>query len=835
MTGAGGGDRRGAPIGGHRLLSNGRSLALVTPSAEIDWWCAPEPDSPPLLWSLLDRGGAAARWLGARYASTTGPPAGPVARGVIMVDGCRVACRDGLLDVDGTACLVRLVRSDGGEVRLRHRLAVGGFARGWGVADNAGFQLDGSTVGVTGGTSTADAGWLVTTVGAGPDRWAGLVVTAGPAAIDVGQAMARLDDAEQVVARRLRRARLPRHHPGRAADALAVLDACTYQPTGAVVAAATTSLPEAPGADRQFDYRYCWLRDAALATSVASLLGQRDIARRYLEFLGRVVGSDPQLRTPVVDVRGETVPDEETVDGVEGWGGSLPIRVGNGASGQLQYDAWGLVVEAISVHLQTGGSLDDATWSLVRTLADRIAADEPEASAGIWELREPRLLVSGDIGRWLVLDRAVWIARGWRPRTRRRHWKRARATTRARVLSAIDQHGRLPQAYGEEHRPDASALMVPLFGLLRRGDPRAARLTTAILDELGAGPYVYRYPPGGADGFSGTEGTFVPMAWWAVGALAVTGRVREAEARADELCAALPPLVSEEVDPVDGTALGNLPLVWSHMEMARALYLLDAARLRHRYGPVVLSAWRLGRYASLRWRKHESSTTSTRRRPAADHAADHAADRATDQEETDMDSQEPRLGRRLRARPSGAAARTIRPASTGIGRSGSPEAEAVSDALRRGADQFLTRRRRTAALSLASIASLGVVAAYQNGLLRHLPEPPLPGLDADRVDASGEAYQYLKTPDAALGIASTAVTLILAGMGDADRSQRRRWIPLALAAKALVDAAFGLFLTAEQATKHRKFCSWCLIAAVANLATVPQTWPEARAAWRRRA
>ncbi len=191
-------------------------------------------------------------------------------------------------------------------------------------------------------------------------------------------------------------------------------------------------------------------------------------------------------------------------------------------------------------------------------------------------------------------------------------------------------------------------------------------------------------------------------------------------------------------------------------------------------------------------------------------------------------------GPTTRRRPSGPPATTIQPSSSGIGRDSTAAAEAVSDALRRGADEFLTRRRRTAALSLLSIGSLGVVAAYQNGLLRHLPEPPLPLLDADRVDASGEAYQYLKTPDAALGIASTAVTLILAGMGDADRSRRRRWIPLALAAKTVSDAAFGLFLTAEQATKHKKFCSWCLLAALANVATVPQALPEARAAWRAR-
>jgi len=183
-----------------------------------------------------------------------------------------------------------------------------------------------------------------------------------------------------------------------------------------------------------------------------------------------------------------------------------------------------------------------------------------------------------------------------------------------------------------------------------------------------------------------------------------------------------------------------------------------------------------------------------------------------------------------RKRPAGPNTDDIPKSGGGIGRSTSPEAEAVSDALRRGDDPYLRLRRRSAALSLASIASLGLVAAYQYGLIRHLPEPPLPGLDADRVDASGEAYQYFKTPDAALGIASNAATLILIGMGGADRRSKARWIPIALAAKGALDAVAGVYLTVEQATKHRKFCSWCLLAALANVAAAPQMWPEAKAA-----
>ncbi|MDP9389268.1 MAG: vitamin K epoxide reductase [Actinomycetota bacterium] len=186
----------------------------------------------------------------------------------------------------------------------------------------------------------------------------------------------------------------------------------------------------------------------------------------------------------------------------------------------------------------------------------------------------------------------------------------------------------------------------------------------------------------------------------------------------------------------------------------------------------------------------------------------------------------------LRKDPAGPPAAEVRGSPGGIGRSTSPAAEAVSDDLRRSAAAHVQGRRRVAGLTLGAMGSLGMVAAYQFGLVRRLPEPPVPIFDAMRVDASGEAYQYLKTPDAALGLVSTAATLLLAGTGDGDRWRTRPWLPLAMAAKVAGDAAFGAFLTAEQASKHRRFCSWCLAAAVASVAAVPPALPEARAAWR---
>lgn len=278
----------------------------------------------------------------------------------------------------------------------------------------------------------------------------------------------------------------------------------------------------------------------------------------------------------------------------------------------MQHDALGLLLEGISVHLQTGATLDDDSWSLVRAAADRAASAARGPTSGIWELREPRDLLSADIGRWICLDRAIWIARGWRPWTRRRHWKQAREELRSRVLGAIDTDGGLPQAYDGAACPDASALMAVVFGMLSHRDPRADRLVQATIDRLGVGPYLYRYEPGGDDGFAGKEGVFLPVCWWAVSALAIVGRLEEARARADALCARLPRLLAEEVDPDTGESLGNIPLVWSHAEAARAMYVLDAASLRARFGTAALWAWRILRYARLRWLRHARSTASTK-------------------------------------------------------------------------------------------------------------------------------------------------------------------------------------------------------------------------------
>ncbi len=607
-------------IGAHRLLGDGASTALVRPDGEIDWWCAPEMDGTPALWSLLDAGGAAARWQGVRMARADGVPAGSALRTVLHHPRGCLECWDVLAGRnEGQPSLVRLIRNLDGELDVVHELALGGFDAPWaswspGGAEVAGgffVRVAGGRELETGGPGRDDGRWRCRRLEAPEGEWAGLVVAWGHLSdADPERLLGILAAARGEDARVVALAKLPRRRSDRAVDALRVLHCCTYAATGAVVASPTTSLPEAPGGDRQFDYRYSWLRDASLAVSVAALIGRRDLARRYLGFVIDRVGEAGVPTAPVSDVRGDPVPPERDVLGVSGWGGSEPVRVGNGAGNQVQYDALGLLVEAVSVHLQLGASLDPACWEVVRAVADAAVEPDERETSGIWELRRPKALVSADIGRWLALDRAVWIARGWRPWTRRGHWKQARDALRGRILDALDDEGGLPQSYDDtESHADASALMVVVFGMLGRRDPRAGRLVDATLARLGSWPFVYRYEPGSDDGFEGREGAFLPVSWWAVAALAELGRLQEAEERLAALDRVTPRLMAEEIDPETLQSLGNVPLVWSHMEAVRALYVVDAAERRRRHGAAGLWAWRIGRHLTQRWHGPERATS----------------------------------------------------------------------------------------------------------------------------------------------------------------------------------------------------------------------------------
>jgi GH15 family glucan-1,4-alpha-glucosidase len=532
---------------------------------------------------------------------------------VIRVDDRRVCGWDGLVAVPGGSMLVRLVRLDPDQPRtardpltITNEIALGGFGARWlewtGDADRGltagGFRLVGDVR-----AHVADV-TLRVDVGAVDGEWSGFAIATPGAVACAPRAAALADLLDEAAARdaaSMARVRLPHHHRTRATDALRVLHTLTDPQSGAPAASATTSLPEAPGGDRQFDYRFTWLRDSALAVTTAALLGHVDAAQDYVRFVAGVLDRHGEHLNPLTTTSGDAVPDERTLEWISGWGGSRPVRVGNDAAGQRQLDAVAAVIEAVSVHVQCGGRMDPVTWSVVERMADLLANAPSEPSSGIWEFREPSRLTSEELARWIGLDRAVRLGRWYRPWQRRGNWVAGRDAARVRVECAYDEDtGMLRRSIDDkEVVADAAALMAALAGFFPRRDARARRLVHATVAALEKGPFLLRYLPFD-DGFVGTEGAFIPASWWAVGALAAVGEVDDAERRADSMCAQLPPLQPEMWDVDAAAGLGNTPLLWSHMEAARALYLLDAARIARRYGRAVLWVWRLARYVRLR-------------------------------------------------------------------------------------------------------------------------------------------------------------------------------------------------------------------------------------------
>jgi hypothetical protein len=563
---------RPPPIAAHRLLSDGRSTALVRPDGEIDWWCWPRMHSTPRCWSLLDPRGGRLRFPGAVHAESDDDPAGPVLTTCLRIDGRLVEVHDALLTCAGTSELVRLVRGVEHDLDVIHEAHLAPFDE----------HSDGATIELS-------AGGITTTIGAQPvctrltgpkDEWIAVQLALPGHAHGVDALWDRMEEARARHGQMLSHGRYPVANSDRGRDALAILHACTDVGTGAVIASPTTSLPEVVGGNRNFDYRYSWLRDSSTAIATASLLGQRDLADRYTAYLDDL-GPDGILASPLSVAAGGTLPDEREVEGIAGWAGSRPVRVGNAAGDQVQHDAIGLVLDALRVHTRLRDRVSPRRWEIIVALADRVAeADPDEPTNGIWELRDPARLVSADIGRWLALDRALGLVRLRRPWKLERSWIRAHDEARARVLGALLPSGALPRSYDDDH-VDASGLLLVIHGLVRSRDPRAARLVDATIAALGCGPLLYRYEPDGSDGFDPGEAPFVPASWWAVAALAVLGRPESVD-RAEQLCATLPRLQPEQFDPTRGEALGNTPLLWSHAEAARALFEVDRCRSRHR-------------------------------------------------------------------------------------------------------------------------------------------------------------------------------------------------------------------------------------------------------------
>ena len=367
---------------------------------------------------------------------------------------------------------------------------------------------------------------------------------------------------------------------------LITLKALTYSPTGAIVAALTTSLPEEIGGERNWDYRYCWLRDGAFSLVPFFRTGYLDEARAWRDWVLRAIAGDVGQLQLMYGIGGEHRLTELELPWLAGYENSRPVRIGNAASEQFQLDIFGEVLAVLYAALQVGLPERDPTrspgidLSAVIEVVERRWRDPDE---GIWEIRgKPQHFTYSKVSAWTALDRAIKFAEGTGPAATLERWRRVRDEIHADVcMHGFDrERNTFVQYYGAKGL-DASLLLIPILGFLPPQDPRVLGTIDAIQREICSGPYVRRYSTEeGVDGLAGSEGTFLICSFWLVSALALAGRVEEAERNLEQLRALQNDvgLFSEEYDPSDRRLLGNFPQAFSHIGLLHSIFTISEAK-----------------------------------------------------------------------------------------------------------------------------------------------------------------------------------------------------------------------------------------------------------------
>jgi alpha,alpha-trehalase len=362
-----------------------------------------------------------------------------------------------------------------------------------------------------------------------------------------------------------------------------VLKALTNGPTGSIVAAATTSLPEEIGGERNWDYRFSWLRDSALTLNALFATGYTDEAHAYMAWLRRTTAGRASELQIMYGVGGERLLPEVELDWLEGYRGSRPVRIGNGAAQQFQLDTFGELLDTAWLYRRHGGEIDEIFWDFLSRVGGVVLQKWREPDQGIWEIRgAPKHFVYSKVMAWVALDRLVKLAEEDGREGEVEAWRAARDEIRELIeAQGVDpESGAFVQSFGSSSL-DASNLMIPIVGFVSHDDPRARATADRIADELSADGFVYRYVTDGVDGLSGEEATFAICSFWLVECLARAGegeRARELFERLLGFCNDVG-LLAEEIDPHSGELIGNFPQAFSHLGLIQAAIALDLPEL----------------------------------------------------------------------------------------------------------------------------------------------------------------------------------------------------------------------------------------------------------------
>ncbi len=410
--------------------------------------------------------------------------------------------------------------------------------------------------------------------------------SAAPATVD--EADARIDATTRFWRAWLGRARIPDHRFRDPVQRSALaIKGLTYMPTGATVAALTTSLPETPGGERNWDYRYTWMRDTTFTLQALHWLNLDWEADEFMQFVADLEPTEDGSLQIMYGIDGRRDLTETTRDDLTGYAGARPVRVGNGAFDQRQNDVFGAVLDSILLHTKRSERLPRRLWPIVQSQAECATKVWRKPDQGIWEARgKPQHYVSSKLMGWVALDRAAKLAEVRGDRELQATWQATAEEIRADILEhGLNDKGVLVQHYDTDAL-DASTLLAALFGFLPGDDKRLRASVMAIANDLTEDGFVLRYRTGETDdGLSGKEGTFLICSFWLVSALAIVGEVQQARDLMERLLRIASPLglYAEEFDAGTGRHLGNFPQAFSHLALMEAAARIMVPELMEQY------------------------------------------------------------------------------------------------------------------------------------------------------------------------------------------------------------------------------------------------------------